>query len=77
MQRGLVSKNACASSGDTEILQRFRIVNKIRTRKYDHRSHGLASEGKQFGYTCAGRGGFGERPSLRTGRTIRIACVPP
>jgi hypothetical protein len=48
---------------------RFRIVN--------HRSHGLVSQGEKFGYTCAGRDGFGERPFLRTERNIRIACVPP
>jgi hypothetical protein len=72
-----LAKTHVPASGDTEILQRFRIVNKIRARKYDHRSYELASQGEQFGYTCAGRGGFGKRPSLRTGRTIRIACVPP
>jgi hypothetical protein len=32
MQRGLVSKNTVLVSGDTDILQRFRVLNKIGNR---------------------------------------------
>jgi hypothetical protein len=77
MQRGLVSKNASASirrHGNSSAIPNR---EQKQHQKVDHRSHGLVSQRKKVGYTGAGREGFGERPSLRTGRTIRIAWVPP